>query len=157
MEEFYLKPENATELSEKKYVSTKTKTQKKILDKSLKSLYEEFMENEESDFYMSFSTFCKLRPANVKLMTNRMFNQCLCEYCCNIELKIQQINQIARNRLFKFHNDDKYAAARLSLCNKQSSEWYQNECLKRNCNNCGIILHIFGSYCSSDFSTIKNI
>ncbi|XP_070550276.1 axoneme-associated protein mst101(2)-like [Ptychodera flava] len=92
--DFYIRPDISVQLPGKKTVSTKTLTQSHTLNKSLKDVHSQW-KNENSGDNVGFTKFCQLRPRNVKLQGQRKFNQCLCEYCVNIELKLGVINKEA--------------------------------------------------------------
>ena len=72
-------------------------------------------------------------------MTKNKFNQCLCEYCTNIELKLRPLNKFLEiKRRSDYKITDRYAASRNSLCGKpEGSHYYNRECLDRKCDHCG--------------------
>ena len=61
-----------------------------VLELSLRMVYDEFVE--QNGQVISFSTFKKHRPKRVLPFTLHKFNERLCEYCANMDLKIQAIN-----------------------------------------------------------------
>ena len=82
----------ATPLPDKKLVSKKTGKGASLLQQSLRELHREFC---SSGNLISFSTFAKCRPPNVRLMAQACLRQCLCEYCANVELLLTALNAVA--------------------------------------------------------------
>ena len=76
----------STELPTKKTVS-KNFQQKWVLDKSINKVYQEYKMGNPSP--VCFSSFAKSRPKHLLRLSKKRLNQCLCEYCQNIELKIE--------------------------------------------------------------------
>ena len=72
-------------------------------------------------------------------MKYRKLFQWLCEYCENVNLKLQAINKLADtlNRK-KLKMLDKYQAVDQTLCNKADGiRFHELKCVDRECNNCG--------------------
>uniref|UniRef100_A0A8C4WX24 Uncharacterized protein n=1 Tax=Eptatretus burgeri TaxID=7764 RepID=A0A8C4WX24_EPTBU len=91
---------------------------------------------------VSLSTFQKLRPIDVLPLRQNKLNQCLCEYCTDILLKLQSLNQVA-----SLYSDseckivDKYALLALTLCKKEEgSTVFRLRCVDRICDECGVQL-----------------
>lgn len=109
-------------------------TPKKILSSSLQETYRTFRE-QYPECSVSFSKFVSLRPKQVHTMSRNTFNNCLCEYCTNIELKVKAINLIIG---CKGDLRNRYNASRKTLCPKEDrSTFYKRECVERNCSSCG--------------------
>ena len=108
---------------------------RKVLESSLKSVYSEFVE--QNGQVLSFSTFKKHRPKRVLPFTSHKFNECLCECCANMDLKIQAINS---QQCIKLKIQDRYAVSRLTLCPKLPGSDYKKACIDRECTNCGVSL-----------------
>ncbi|CAC5413756.1 unnamed protein product [Mytilus coruscus] len=118
----------------KKHVSKKTMEAKRILEVSLVDTYEKFKE-QNTECSISFSKFSSLRPSNVKTMNKNAFNNCLCEYCTNIELKVKAIEKVVGNRSFV---KNRYDISKETLCIKANySQFYHKKCLERKCDKCG--------------------
>ena len=122
--------EESVELPWKKMVSRKTLKPKRFLEKSLKKVYEGFSQQNKGK--VGFSTFAKKRPRHVVPMVKTKLNQCLCEYCVNVELKLGVLN-----RKLKV-NFDKHKLVEISCCSKQEgSSEYMRRCIERKCQDCG--------------------
>ena len=130
---FYKLPQNATELSEKKKITSKSKGQTTmVLKETLRTLYQGYMQNTENPF--SFSLFKSLRPKNVKLSHTEKLNQCLCEMCENVQLKTKTLNpHLPQERRLRSLFD----VVRAMLCPSESP-FHDLKCLKLECPNCGI-------------------
>ncbi|XP_041361241.1 splicing regulatory glutamine/lysine-rich protein 1-like isoform X1 [Gigantopelta aegis] len=83
--------QEATQLPDQKRVSKKTGKSTLLLTQPLRDLHKRF---EETGLRVSFSTFAKCRPSNVKLMAQARVRQCLCEYCTNVGLKLLTLNKV---------------------------------------------------------------
>jgi hypothetical protein len=109
---------------------------KLILECSLMRLYKEFVR--ETEVVISFSKFASFRPKNVMTMSNNKFINCLCEYCTNLELKLQVLPKIIENREGHEKPKDKYDLANETMCAYNLHP--QKPCLDRKCPQCGIDL-----------------
>lgn len=85
--------ETATPLPDKKLVSMKTGKPAFQLRRPLREIYQDFCNS--SCKKVSFSTFAKCRPRNIRLMSQAKLRQCLCEYCTNVQLKLNTVNTLA--------------------------------------------------------------
>ncbi|XP_070564656.1 trichohyalin-like [Ptychodera flava] len=143
IQDFYIRPDQSVELPGKNSVRKKTLQQQHILNRSLKDVHHEWLqENSDSGEEVELSKFCELRPKNVKLQKQRQFNQCLCEYCINVELKLKEINKAAqRHNLLDVRIKNKYDANDIGLCHKEDgSQYHKLDCIKRSCTECGVYL-----------------
>ena len=109
---------------------------RKIMECSLKSAYDNYVEEHAGADKVSFSVFKKLRPSHVLLFTAHKFRECLCEYCVNIQLKVKSINSHLSSYTH-LRIQDQYHASRITLCPRQPGEEYKSSCLKRSCTACG--------------------
>jgi len=113
-------------------------TQKHLLDKSLQSL--QFCQ-ENPTVKVSLSKFSKLRPKQVLKVNQTQLNQCLCEYCTNIELKLRSLNMYAQNHNLKeLRVKDKYHCNRLTMCSKGIQAFNNLACIERSCTVCEVTL-----------------
>ena len=99
----------------------------KVLNMTLQGAWEEW--KQESGFSVTFSTFAARRPSSVRLVDNRPWEQCLCEYCCNIELKLLSLNKVAKRKVLK----NRYEVSKVTQCPEQ-----RRACYERRCKDCGI-------------------
>ncbi|XP_063446520.1 uncharacterized protein LOC134726055 [Mytilus trossulus] len=134
VEDFFRQPCNSRCLPDKKHVSKKTMEPKRIMEVSIVDTYEKFRE-QNAECNISFSKFSSLRPCNVKTMNKNAFNNCLCEYCTNIELKVKAIEKVVGNRSIV---RNRYDISKETLCSKAlNSQFYHKKCLERRCDKCG--------------------
>jgi hypothetical protein len=133
IQEFYVR--NAVILPYKKTV---TKTgQKGILNKCTRVLHKEFSQLLDTP-QIALSTFRKLRPHNLLTVDNHKFNQCLCEYCLNIENKIQAIKAVAQRQGTTVSICNKYDISTKSLCPPVTEHSdFDAKCVERSCQTCG--------------------
>lgn len=113
---------------------------RKVMDMSLRRAYTTFSA-ENPDISISISKFMKLRPRNTLTMANNKRAQCLCEYCTNVEFKLQSLSRfMAQHQLGPLTPKDKYDISRMTLCPKVDGGVYKKSCLDRQCQMCGIHL-----------------
>ena len=109
---------------------------KKALESSMKTSYERYLkENEESK--ISFSAFVKLRPKNILPMDNHKYLQCLCEYCLNVQFKVESLNRFCISKGLDNIACDKYAMSNLTLCENDDKNILIT-CIDRKCSSCGL-------------------
>ena len=79
----------------------------------------------------SLSSFFRLRPKHIRTICKSPLNQCLCEYCTNVKLKLTAINSILRpGKRMK----DEYSALSETVCDIKSKK-----CMYRECKDCGVM------------------
>ncbi|XP_060789811.1 uncharacterized protein LOC132894247 isoform X2 [Neoarius graeffei] len=140
---FYRNPKVARELPYMKTV--KKQEQRFLMEVSLQKAYELWKLENPGNNVVSFPVFSKLRPSCVVLQRQTDLNQCLCEYCTGVLLKLQSLNRIltATNSddCVKLKIKDKYEIVSLSLCPKRGDNKYHDlKCINRTCSDCGIAL-----------------
>lgn len=112
-------------------------TQKKVLTETLQSAFSRFR-HENPGQKISLSSFKKQRPKQILTMDKEKFRTCLCEYCLNIEFKLESINrtcELENQKHLKLN--DRFDCVKMSLCDKDS-DFNKRECLERNCSMCGV-------------------
>lgn len=115
MQSFLRRPDVSTTLPHKKTVSKQTGLQKQILQKSMKSTYSAW-QNENPNMKLCFSKFCTLRPSHILPYVKAHLNQCLCEYCENMDLKLKVINQVVQAKNLDCEIRDRYHASDITIC-----------------------------------------
>ncbi|KAL3861011.1 hypothetical protein ACJMK2_007104 [Sinanodonta woodiana] len=120
-------------------VSKKTHAPRRYMEKTLKDAYKQFVE--ETKIEISFSKFAKCRPKEIKGVKLTKLNTCCCEYCANITLKRDAINNfLAAKGLHRFMLPSKVATSDLTLCDKEINIHGRKSCIDRKCSNCGVHL-----------------
>ena len=137
---FYMDPKILREFPTMRTV--KQHKQHMVMEVSVHQAYTMWKEaNPEETEFVSFSVFTRLRPSRVLLQRKIKLNQCLCEYCTAILLKLQCLNrtlQITNCKELKVK--DKYELISLSMCPKGDNRFPQLKCIDRCCDACGISL-----------------
>ena len=123
----------ATQLPDKKLVSKKTGQAQAQLRKPLSAYHKDYVDQGGK---ASYSTFAKCRPKHVRKMSNARLNQCLCEYCENVNLKVKAVNRISLRHTRINHV---YHAVALSTCQGGGKA-----CAYRQCGDCDI--HLLEEY-----------
>ncbi|XP_071507484.1 uncharacterized protein [Diadema antillarum] len=131
VQEFY--EANSNTLPDKKLVSKKTYKPRHVMESSIANLYQKYTKA-HPDNPVSAGMFYSYRPKHVKTRGQAKYIGCLCEYCENINLKIQAINSLHKGT-FK----DGYDVVKATMCPKPP-EWDFNHhsCISRKCKKCGV-------------------
>lgn len=94
------------------------------LEGSLRHTYENF-KAENPQTKLSYSKFVNIRPKNVLPMAKQKILQCLCEYCINIDFKIQALKSFCSMKEIESVATDRYESSRLTLCPKDQLGFYR--------------------------------
>ncbi|CAH0719498.1 unnamed protein product, partial [Brenthis ino] len=123
---FYESDENSRLCSGKKefIVRKKIRKQKRYLSDNLLNLHKKFLKS--SNFTISYSTFCKLRPFWVLLPDFRSRDTCLCKLHTNMDLIIKGLYQRKIIPVMTSQN----------LLSMLCCDMYSVDCLHRNCLAC---------------------
>ncbi|CAH0727113.1 unnamed protein product, partial [Brenthis ino] len=123
---FYESDENSRLCSGKKefIVRKKIRKQKRYLSDNLLNLHKKFLKS--SNFTISYSTFCKLRPFWVLLPDSRSRDTCLCKLHTNMDLVIKGLYQRKIIPVMTSQN----------LLSMLCCDMYSVDCLHRNCLAC---------------------
>lgn len=129
---FYILPQYATELSEKKKIRMRSKQPTMVLKETLSTIYDQY--KLKVDNPVCLSLFKSLRPKNVKLAKTEKLNQCLCEVCQNMQLKLQAVNpHLAQEKRLRSLYD-----VILSMLCSTDAAFHDLKCLRLQCEDCGI-------------------
>ena len=136
---FYLRDDVSTQLPNKRDVSKKTLLAKRVMNRAIVSAFKLWKE-ENLQSKLSFSKFAALRPKHIVTRNKRRREQCLCEYCENVNLKICQINKLAVTmECPEAKLQDVYDASSVTLCRKgEGQQFHDLKCLDRKCTVCGV-------------------
>ncbi|XP_072025409.1 uncharacterized protein [Amphiura filiformis] len=138
IQSFYRLPKVSRELP---YMRTvKQQTQRRVMEVSIDQAYTMWKEEHPDHVtVVSRSLFQKLRPENVLLQHRNKLNQCLCEYCTDILLKLESLNRAAQvYEMPDIKVKNKYELIGLSMCPKNDGDNYAKpDCINRSCPECG--------------------
>ncbi|XP_069141742.1 uncharacterized protein [Argopecten irradians] len=112
---------------------------KKILECSLLTMYEEF-KKDHPHVKISYSKFVAMKPQNVMPMSKNKLMACLCEYCVNVELKIEAMNTLKKQKAARTGDQEeevpfpsnKFDLSKLTTCDIETKA-----CIDRTCQDCG--------------------
>ena len=104
-----------------------------VMETTVLNAWERFVKENPNDC-VSYSSFAKLRPQNVKITNSKDLITCMCEYCVNILQKLNSLRRIPPNK--KGPNFPKlpstvYELNELTMCQQKSLL-----CAERQCNGC---------------------
>lgn len=149
---FFLLPEVSRENPCKKDVikvldkktGTKVPTAKQTMVITMEAAYKLF---QSPQFYsgvkIGFTSFCKLKPPQVRYISETNRRTCLCQICCNLSLKCETLQKL-QTRLLKEPEFEVLATNMLykknyvsdaTLCKYE--EFPDAKCIERKCDNCG--------------------
>ena len=119
--------ENSAPLPLKKKVSKKTGMAQRAMKRSTEALYKDYRQKGGA---ASLASFFRLRSKHVRTICKSPLNQCLCEYCTNVKLKLATINKfVTPGKRLK----DEYTAVSKTDCNLKNKQ-----CMYRQCKDCGV-------------------
>ena len=82
---------------------------------------------------ISYATFARLRPRNVRLLLPKYREYCVCVYCVNVRYQVMTLCKFQTMNKLK-HEEDLYDA---TLCEKLSNMRFNNiECVEGKCKRC---------------------
>lgn len=119
----------------KKRVSMKTGQPTCVLSRPLRDLYEDYKNANPDKPNISFSHFASCRPKHIKPMSDARLQQCLCEYCTNVNLKLKVLNAIASRVDNACRVRHTYHAVDLVTCGRENGRW-RKACAHRECQHC---------------------
>ena len=120
VQNFYNDPSNVSICPEKKRV-LKNGQPTSFMRKTLREAHGKL------NCKVGFSTFCRWRPKNVKVQSQKKWSQCLCETCENFSYKVSAL------RAFQITKKDLLGK---TLCKPSLMENDVN-CIERKCDKCG--------------------
>ena len=133
--EFYRRLDVSTEMPTKKGLGPNANEPKRVLNRTVDEVHKSFLE-ENPDLKIGRAKFSSLRPKCVCLQNKAKLQQCLCEYCTNIDLKLKAINQeVVKHKTNTIKN--RYHLCDLTLCPKDGP-YAPLKCIDRLCPNCGV-------------------
>ncbi|XP_071481542.1 uncharacterized protein [Diadema antillarum] len=129
--EFLKRPDVATCVPNRKSIG-RDEQPRYVLQNTVEHTRQEFRK-ENPEVKVGKSSFAKLRPNNILLHKKAQLEQCLCEICTNIDLKLQTLNRelIRENQM---SITSRYQLSDLTLC-----EGRNLECIDRECSKCGVV------------------
>ena len=139
---FYLSPEVSRQVPNKKdVVLVKENNQKEYLQKHVMiatsaDTYAQY-KTEYPEDKIGFTSFKKLKPENVRRISETSRKSCLCKVCCNVALKVEALKTfVTKHKISVDTNKDKIVD--VTLCNKEEGKEYNNKCLIRECKDCSV-------------------
>ncbi|XP_072179230.1 uncharacterized protein [Diadema setosum] len=130
--------ENATVLPDKKLISKKTLKPVGFLTLPLQKLHAKFLKMHPNTC-LGFSKFSSLRPSHIKLRGAMKYRACLCEYCTNVQLKLDALKHIALKNHLVSPFQDVHSFVDVTMCPKPTGMKHHNlECTNRKCKECGV-------------------
>ena len=85
----------------------------------------------------SFTSFKKLKPQNVRRISETNRKSCLCKACCNVALKVEALKSFVTNHKMSVQIDKKKVVS-ATLCPTEEGKENRSKCLNRECKDCGV-------------------
>jgi len=98
---FFLSPEISREVQNKretmkvKHEGQKLILQKHVMTMTLEEAYKEYKSRNPAN-KIGLTSFSKLKPVNVKKVSETSRRSCLCQKCCNVALKIEALTTLKK-------------------------------------------------------------
>ena len=108
-----------------------------IMHRSLIDTFKMYKEKNTS-VKVGKSKFASLRPKNVKTFCDQQMQQCLCEYCLNVELKLKTVNKLIGRiceNAYEVKIKNTYCAVNMVMCPKEG-KYHKKDCIDGICNIC---------------------
>ena len=129
----------AVQLSDKKLISKKSLKKTGFLQRPITLLFDQFKEKYPTT-KIGLKKFFSLRPKHIKPVGAIKYRGCLCEYCCNAELKLAALNKIAHCYKQQSLFQGVYGVSQLTMCPKENGHRYNKRvCIERKCKDCGTV------------------
>ena len=124
---FYFRPDISTPLPQKRCATKHGPGY--IMSCTLAVAFSLF--KKEHNEKIGFTKFTLLRPKNVRLLTNKHWNFCVCTVCQNITYKLKALNTVKNIKDFQQLLD-------IVLCPKTHAQRYHySNCIFQHCEKCG--------------------
>ena len=147
--DFFMSGEVTREVPNRKEVSNKTNMGKMIMTMPIKeafAIYKRKFPTRKVDF----TAFYKLKPSNIKKVSETNRRCCLCQLCCNVALLVEAANKFETENTESKGNLTKQSAGDITVC-KYDGEYPKAECMRRDCQKCSASAIIY------DYKKWKNI
>ena len=143
---FYLSPDISREVPDKRSViKIKDQEASKVLilprhnmSRSIQEAFDLYKQSYPDD-KLGFTSFHKLRPKQVKKLSETNRRTCLCQKCCNAALKAEALQKFAKAEctaeIAQTVITVKHDVIKATLCNYES-EYPRKVCLERLCKEC---------------------
>ncbi|XP_077869847.1 uncharacterized protein LOC144362389 [Saccoglossus kowalevskii] len=140
---FYLSPDVSREVPNKKDVLNQKHgeaIQRHVMTMTLSEAFEQY-KKENPEIKIGYTSFKKLKPVNIRRVSEISHRSCLCQICCNLALKIQAVNKFAvqienDNLKSKVKSWNKQSVSAITLCDYSQQDLPNAKCLDRKCDNC---------------------
>ncbi|XP_070201835.1 uncharacterized protein [Littorina saxatilis] len=143
VENFYNRGDISRDNPLQSSVSARTGEPSRVMEKTLSEAYAQYTSEMliHRRKKISFSKFAKLKPKRTKTSKHNKIRSCVCEYCANMELKVEAINlflQAAGRHDLSLGS--KLTTLGYTLCEKTGTGFHSKACVDRECELCGIKL-----------------
>ena len=136
VKELYTSGEVSRCLPNKKDVSKKDNSAKFVMTVPIKDAHLSF-QKKHKDIKIGFVSFYKLKPKNVKKISETNRRCCLCTVCCNVALKVESVNNFIIGKSKTLKNISKKDAANITVCDYHG-DYPDATCLNLQCAKCGL-------------------
>ena len=126
---FFFREDIATPLPQKRYANKHGPGY--VMQVKLLAAFGLF-KKENADCRIGFTKFTSLRPKNVRLLSTRHWNYCVCLVCQNVSYKLNTLNRLLKEKIKDFKQ-----LLDVVLCPKSDAQRFHSaDCLLRRCSNC---------------------
>ena len=130
VQEFYKREDISRTMPQKRYATKQGPGY--LLQHSIQAAHIKYKKMYPTEM-ISYATFARLRPRNVRLLSPKYREYCVCVYCVNVRYKVMTLCKFQTMNKLK-HEEDLYDAM---LCEKSSNMRFNNmECVEGKCKRC---------------------
>ncbi|XP_052789351.1 uncharacterized protein LOC128223902 [Mya arenaria] len=146
VKEFYLGAEISREVPSKRDVvriktqpGMKETLQKHVMTMTLEEAHKLY-KTRNPNHKIGLTSFSKLKPVNVKKVSETSRRSCLCQTCCNVALKVEALTTLKRvvkeTDMTEDIKIDKKSLSDATFCSYEQEP--SLKCVSRNCEKCGV-------------------
>ncbi|XP_070532795.1 uncharacterized protein [Ptychodera flava] len=107
----------------------------RVMECSIQNAYQDFIK-EYPNLKLSLAKFSKLKPSHIKTQSHAKFLQCQCEYCVNVQFKLDALSVRCAQLGFQITVPNKYSASAMTTCPNDDT-FAKISCVHRECEVCG--------------------
>ena len=108
-----------------------------IMERTYREEFSEFR-RVNPDIAISETTFCRCKPFYVKPPTSRDLEQCSGQRCVNVRKAFRALMNFRQQHKSGEIYPDLYSFVNASLCPKGTNKYHDMQCIKQECDKCGI-------------------
>ena len=122
----------------------KERDNKHVMIMTMRDAFELFKRKDKA-VKIGFTSFCKLKPKQVRKVSETSKRSCMCQICCNAALKEEAVKTLINSsdelrQISEGLKVQKKDVSELTLCpfHENENKFPRSDCLNRKCKDCGV-------------------